>query len=381
MEDSEYLRRLRDPELRAADEAVAAAAGHISGIFGSVDKAKAIAAYERAVAHDPNLSHAWLQLGGLYGQEGHYDTSKHAFEKALATAANAGEEGVALWGLGLATADRKDRTAAEDFYARAAKRLEGIDEETETRVKCVKNIASIKYARGDSDAQDAMLSARALAAANNLPEIVLQCSHELVGLAKLRSREDDEVRFLQESLILETRLDRKKDQARSHHLLRALAGRRDDEAAQRLHGEQALSLFRELGDQEGTAIELYLLGVMERDDDEMESAYEMFAECLSIAEPIGLTRFVIDSLNKLGDLDYRCDRLDDAERWLKRALTISNETGDAQAQAIALYTLGCVAEDQGDHREKTANWTKAKERAQTAGDTAMAQNIDRLLQG
>jgi tetratricopeptide (TPR) repeat protein len=381
MEDSEFLRRLRDPELRAADEAVAVAAGHISGIFGSVDKAKAIVAYERAVAHDPSLSHAWLQLGGLHGQVGHYDASKHAFEKALATAANAREEGVALWGLGLAASDRKDPTAAEDFFARAAKRLAGIDEETETRVRCAKNIASIKYARGDSDAQDAMLSARALAAANNLPEIELRCSHELIGLAKSRSREDDEARFLQDALVLETRLDRKKDQARSHQLLRALAGKRHDKAAQRLHGKQALSLFRELGNQQGIAVELYLLGVMARDDDEMERAYEMFAECLSIAEPIGLVRLVTDSLNKLGDLDYRRDRLDDAERWLNRALSISNETGDAQAQAIALYTLGCVAEDRGDHREKTANWTKALQRAQTAGDTAMAQNIDRLLRG
>lgn len=375
----DHLRRLRDPDLRAADEAVLFAAGQLSGVFGVEDKEAAIEAYERAVSHDPNHSHAWHQLGILYQEQSRTDAAVDAYEKALSTAANAGEEGVALCGLGNIAHDREDYAAAEDFQTRAAQKLEGIEDEIETRVRCVRAIANLKYRRGASDAERAALDARDLAKTHDLPEEELQCLHLLVGIATKRSNSADQERFLRESLALETRLDRKADQARSHHLLRALAGRRRDGAAAKIHGEQALALFRELENQEGIATELYLLGVIAKNNDEPERAYRIFEEALSIAEQIDLKRCMIDSLHKLGDLDYRRDRFDDAERWLSRALDLSTETGDVGAQALSLWTLGCVAEDRGDDARKRAYWTRARPLAEADGNTELVQEIDRAL--
>lgn len=187
-----FQRRLQNPELRAADRAVMVAGGALVGITGEtneeVRRGEAIKSYEIAVSHDPAHSFAWSQLGGLYGQEKRYDASKHAFEKALATASSAAEEGVALWGLGLAANDRKESAVAEEFFARGAARLEGAADEVDKLVSCVKNIASLKFHRGASDAAQASQDARALARTHDLPEHELDCVHWLIGVALRGSR-------------------------------------------------------------------------------------------------------------------------------------------------------------------------------------------------
>jgi tetratricopeptide (TPR) repeat protein len=377
-----FQRRVRDPELRAADNAMMAAAGALAGLMGEPEelrKKNAIKYYEVAVSHDPGLSHAWRQLGGLYGKEGRYEASKHAFEKALATASDAGEEGVALWGLGLAAADRKESAIAEEHFSRAASRLEGVDDEKETLVSCVKNVASLKYHRRAADAEQAIKDARALAKSHGFPEHELDCVHWLIGIARSASRTSDLEGLLPAALELEERLNRKGDQVRSHRMLSGLAQMRGDRSSARRHAERTCSLAHEVGDDENGAIAHYELGKMARDENDAEAAYTHLKQSLDLAQSHGNQRFLVEVLNQLGDLEYRCDKFDNARRFLERALSLAGEAGDSSGQAAALYVLGSVAEDLGDHDEKMRSWRAALERASAAGDAKMVENISALL--
>lgn len=379
-EVSDYLARLHDPDLHRADQAVMVAAARLSGVFGDGDKKGAIAAYERAVASDPKLSHAWHQLGILYGDDGREDASKHAFEKALASAANEGEEGVALCSLGSIANEREDYVLAEDLYTRAAQKLEGVQDEIEIFVKCKRALGAVKYQRGASDAEQAIQVARALAKTHNFPEEELQCVHWLIGIARAQHRPTLALEPLfTAALPLERQLGHKKDQARTLRVLGEIAQIRGDLVTWRSHSEAALSLSRELNDREGMTLALYQLGRIARDSGDADMAYSSFRESLAIVEEIGNKKFMVEVLNQLGDLEYQCDKLDNAAGYLDRALAMATQIGSATGQACALYTLGCVAEDRGNHQEKRDFWTKARERAREAGDDTMVQNLDRLL--
>jgi tetratricopeptide (TPR) repeat protein len=343
------------------------------------DRPGQIAAYERASQINPGDASIWDMLGRLHGEDGQHGAAQLAFQKALQVAADPTEEGLALQGLGLIALSTNHLDSSIDYLQHALPLLLAAEDQAAAATRCAKCIGSIKRQRDEPDAEAALQRAFALARSHQLPEEELACLNELVKLAMSRRQSDEWERLLGPVLELEIRLGRKKDQARTHRVLGQFARQRNDVANWRHHVEHALRLSEDIDDEEGESLALYQLGIIARDQNQADRAYELFTRSLDIAEELEAKEHMIEVLTILGDLEYRCDKLDEAEDWLERALTFSIETDNLSGQAGALYTLGCVAEDRGDGREKIACWVRAAECARGSGDQRWAEHLSQLV--
>jgi len=124
----------------SADARAAMAEGKAA--FGKQDYPKAIAAFKKVLASEPNQPEAHTYMGFILIQAGHGDGALLAFEKALATAPNFP---IALWGKGMVLyQDKKDYASARDIF----EKLLNIMPPGEERNEVAKVLAEIPTAGG-----------------------------------------------------------------------------------------------------------------------------------------------------------------------------------------------------------------------------------------
>jgi cytochrome c-type biogenesis protein CcmH len=111
--------------------------------FGRQDFPKAIEAFKKALAADPNNAEAHAYMGFILVQAGHGDGALMAFDKALSIAPNFP---MALWGRGMVLyQDKKDYAGAREIF----ERLLNIVPPGEERNEIVKVLAEIPAGAGE----------------------------------------------------------------------------------------------------------------------------------------------------------------------------------------------------------------------------------------
>ena len=119
--------------------------------------------------------------------------------------------------------------------------------------------------------------------------------------------------------------------------------------------EEALALFRALGDGQGVAGSLTNLGIVADRQGNYAQAAALFEAAVVLARERGDT---LQIAKTLGNLAAACGRQGDTEReeaLLSEALALFRALGDRQSIAIALDNLGLVAFRQG-HQGRAAAW-------------------------
>jgi predicted ATPase/class 3 adenylate cyclase len=112
--------------------------------------------------------------------------------------------------------------------------------------------------------------------------------------------------------------------------------------------EQAAALYRELGDQSGTAFALNSLGSAERSMGNMDGAEALWNESLSLRRAVDDKSGAAATLCNLGTLALDRGEPERAQEFLEEARTIDTELGDEWAVAIDESGLAEVALDLGD---------------------------------
>ncbi|MGB3428834.1 MAG: tetratricopeptide repeat protein, partial [Burkholderiaceae bacterium] len=113
----------------------------------------------------------------------------------------------------------------------------------------------------------------------------------------------------------------------------------DTEAAER--GEQeALKIFRELGDKQGEAVGLCHLGQICHRAGKREQARAYLKQCLSLAQQIKHKEIEGACQLAIGELAFEDGNLDDAENWFKRSFSVCREAADKRGEANATRWLG-----------------------------------------
>ena len=107
--------------------------------------------------------------------------------------------------------------------------------------------------------------------------------------------------------------------------------------------EQALSLYREIGDLVGIGDTLKMLGWGAMRIGDYEHAESLLNEGLIVCRESGDLRQICSSLAGLGELAVRRGQLERATELLSESLNISQHSGDKWGIAIALGSLGWVA--------------------------------------
>lgn len=134
------------------------------------------------------------------------------------------------------------------------------------------------------------------------------------------------------------------------------------------HHEEALAVFRELGDGRQVAGELAgLASVFLWQLGDHARARTPLREAVAMLSRVGDARSLCDPLLDLAYIEMREGEYADAERLVERALLISREFGDRRLTARSLLRLGTVRSTDGNYVDAESPFREALQLAEGAG--------------
>ena len=113
--------------------------------------------------------------------------------------------------------------------------------------------------------------------------------------------------------------------------------------------QDALALYRHLGDQQGIAFALNNIGAQAVCQGDYERAMPFLEESLALYRKVGDKRGIFYPLTSLGVVALYQGDYGRAANLLEEALSLSQGSGDRRSVAMALVNLGYVAGLQGHH--------------------------------
>ncbi len=139
--------------------------------------------------------------------------------------------------------------------------------------------------------------------------------------------------------------------ARAKALIAAgtLASTQNDYARTETYCRQSLALFRELGDQQGTALSLYLLSVVPWMKGDSSAARSLTQEALVLFREMNDKERIAWALSTLGLIDTQEGKYASARMLYEESLALHRELGDRRAIAVSLlYLAQLLFISQGD---------------------------------
>lgn len=150
-------------------------------------------------------------------------------------------------------------------------------------------------------------------------------------------------------------------------------------AAAAAFGEEALVLFRELGDTLGIARTAHLLGDTASDVGDYAHAVAMLEEGLALFEDLGDASSVANMLNDLGVVARRQGAFDLAANLFEASLAKTRVAGNELGVARTLSNLGHVAADRHDYPRAIALYRESLELQAEVGDIrGIAWSLERM---
>jgi predicted ATPase len=133
-------------------------------------------------------------------------------------------------------------------------------------------------------------------------------------------------------------------------------------------GEEALSIYRELGDLRGVVGQLNNLGVNRRFVGDYERARAWLEESVSVCRQLGDRAAVATALSNLADVRRRQGHYADARAALDEAHDLFGQAGHTAGQAWSLNHLGDVARASGDLADARVHYQRGADLFRRIGD-------------
>ncbi|ARV62797.1 NB-ARC domain-containing protein [Nostocales cyanobacterium HT-58-2] len=130
-----------------------------------------------------------------------------------------------------------------------------------------------------------------------------------------------------------------------------IAQQRQDYAEAERLSQDALAIYRELGDEEVEAITLNDLGNVAQSQGHYDQAESYFKQALAIDEKLGNKEFIATRCANLGNLALDRNRPTEARPWYERELALAQEVGRQELVAQAQSGLARVLEEEGRYSE------------------------------
>jgi predicted ATPase len=132
--------------------------------------------------------------------------------------------------------------------------------------------------------------------------------------------------------------------------------------------EEGLAFFRQVGDRQRLIEALIWLGIIADDGGDFGVAEAHWREALALAREMGDTTSVANSLNGLGLTLMEQGNLGEAKAILEESLSLSRELELNNHLPYALDTLACVESEQGDNERAATLFAEALSVSQQLGD-------------
>jgi predicted ATPase/DNA-binding SARP family transcriptional activator len=130
--------------------------------------------------------------------------------------------------------------------------------------------------------------------------------------------------------------------------------------------EQALAIYERLDDVEGIARSLHYIGEGLRDTGEFTRSAELYTQAIKLKREHGLGN-VAAALHSLGDLSLDTGDFEHASSYYVDALATGQQEADLRTQAYCLAGLACVAAQRDDATTAGRLWTLAERIEQQIG--------------
>ncbi|MGG6242687.1 tetratricopeptide repeat protein [Nodosilinea sp. AN01ver1] len=131
---------------------------------------------------------------------------------------------------------------------------------------------------------------------------------------------------------------------------------------------QAIVLWRKVGDRRGEAISLSDLGLVYRNLSRYAEALEAYHQALDIQREIGDRYNEATALNNMGSIYYRLGDYPKALELYQESLNIREDIGDEHGQAFSLNSIGLVYQEQSQYAEALEYYSQALGLFKNAGD-------------
>lgn len=131
--------------------------------------------------------------------------------------------------------------------------------------------------------------------------------------------------------------------------------------------QEALQIYRTVGDRNGEGIALGRLGEGYRVQGQIQEAIQCLREASAIARELGNKQAECGALGNLGVIHYSLGDLQEAIDSHKRAALLAREIGHDQHEAITLGNLGNVYRSQGRHETAIEHYTRCIALARKVG--------------
>jgi tetratricopeptide (TPR) repeat protein len=118
--------------------------------------------------------------------------------------------------------------------------------------------------------------------------------------------------------------------------------------------DEAMEIYREVGDRVGEAAALLSLGPVAVNEGDYLRAVPLYEQALAAFKDLGDRRGEALCLCNLGGIAEEKADLDEARRLHEESLTIFREIGDRDSEAYSLNNLGIVARRQGDFSQASS---------------------------
>jgi predicted ATPase/DNA-binding SARP family transcriptional activator len=143
--------------------------------------------------------------------------------------------------------------------------------------------------------------------------------------------------------------------------------------------EESLAIFRELGDQPGTASSLFHLGWFAHMQDDFATARPLLEQSLAIRRELGDPEGIAQALNGLGCLAYRQGDFPTSMRYHEEWGAICRQRGHRAALPSNLANRGLVAVQQDDGETAVRLWSECLAVSRELGDAEhAAASLDQL---
>jgi DNA-binding CsgD family transcriptional regulator/tetratricopeptide (TPR) repeat protein len=193
---------------------------------------------------------------------------------------------------------------------------------------------------------------KALSASEGIPVSTQARAKALIAAGTLASIQNDYDRtevYCRESLLLFRELGDQQGTALSLFLLSVVPMMKGDNVTARSLAEEALALFREMGEKERVAWSLSTLGLLDTQEEKYASAHARYEESLAIHRKLSNKRGIAASLLRLAQLLF-VSQGDQAalNSLLDECLTLNNELGEREGIANVHSLSAQLAFGQGD---------------------------------
>ena len=132
--------------------------------------------------------------------------------------------------------------------------------------------------------------------------------------------------------------------------------------------EEALKLFRAVGDRRGEAVTLNKIGQVYSALGEKQKALDYYSQSLPLSRAVGDRRVENGILNNIGQVYSALGEKQKALEYYNQSLPLTRATGDLRGEAVTLSSIGLVYSDLGENQKALEYYSQSLPLFRAVGD-------------